>query len=397
VRSRTSMRLLVLALLISAAFARVHHHAKPKAKSGAVHAVPLSKHHVDSHSHFRAVYSRYGVNDPFAETSSIPISDYMNAQYFGPITIGTPPQTFQVVYDTGSSNLWVPSQNCVDCTHTAYDESASSTYVANGTEFKIRYGSGALVGYLSADTVQLGTVDAIPLQTFAEATEVPVQFDLMHFDGICGMAFPTISVDGIVPPFTQLVKMGVLAQNLFSVYLSDGDNSTGSELLLGGINSAKYTGQITYVPLISETYWEVALDGMTMNGTSLTQVNKAVVDTGTSVMAGPTQEVARIASMVGATPVPINPNEYTLDCSTLPSLPNLIITLGGKDYTLTPQQYVIEVHQGTQDACLFGMLGIDIPAPRGPLWILGDTFIRPYYTVFDYQNNRVGFANAVHA
>jgi len=389
-------------VLLSGVLARVHHGGmlhgmKHKAKKPAVaKAVPLTHHKVDSTSHFRSVYARYGAEDPFAETSSIPISDYMNAQYFGPITIGTPPQTFQVVYDTGSSNLWVPSQNCVDCTHTAYDESASSTYVANGTEFKIRYGSGALEGYLSADTVQLGNVDPIALQTFAEATDVPVQFDLMHFDGICGMAFPSISVEGIVPPFTQLVKMGVLAQNLFSVYLSDGDNSTGSELLLGGINSQKYTGSINYVPLISETYWEVALDSMTMNGTVLTSVPKAVIDTGTSVMAGPTQEVARIASMVGATPFPLNPSEYTLDCSTLPSLPNLVITMGGMAYTLTPQQYVIEVKQGPQTACLFGMLGIDIPAPRGPLWIVGDTFIRPYYTVFDYQNNRVGFAKAVH-
>ena len=114
---------------------------------------------------------------PFVANSEheAPLTNYLNAQYFTEIQLGTPGQTFKVILDTGSSNLWVPSRDCSSLAcflHTKYDHDESSTYKANGSEFSIQYGSGAMEGYISQDVLAIGDL-VIPKQDFAEATSEP--------------------------------------------------------------------------------------------------------------------------------------------------------------------------------------------------------------------------------
>jgi len=333
----------------------------------------------------------WNVTDPRTGVPVV-INDFSNAQYYGPIAAGTPGQTFNVIFDTGSSNLWIPSTACgSSCgSHPLYDNTKSTTYQKNGTAFGIQYGSGPVSGVLSYDTINWGGL-AIQKQEFAEVNVVSglgLGYLFGHFDGILGMAFQSISVDDIPTVYQNAQRQGVVNSTQFGVYLPAVDGASG-ELTLGGYNSDHFEGSLNFVPLISETYWEVALNGMTLGGKSVTTTTKAVVDTGTSILAGPKAEVDALAALVGATPFPLNPSEYTIDCSKVPQLPVLAIKLGSEQFTFTGAEYTLNV-EGT---CLFGFTGVDIPAPRGPLYILGDVFIRKYYTVFDSAGTgRVGFA-----
>lgn len=325
-----------------------------------------------------------------ADGVPVVINDFSNAQYFGPISVGTPAQTFSVIFDTGSSNLWVPSKSCgTACgSHPEYDSSKSSTYTANGTTFGIMYGSGPVSGFLSADNVNMGGL-VVQGQTFAEINVVSglgLSYAFGHYDGILGMAFNSISVDGIPTVYSNMEAQGLVQGPQFAFYLSATDGSQG-ELTLGGYDETKFDGELTWVPVTSETYWEVQLDDLTVGGQSITNCTKAVLDTGTSILAGPSADVKAFAALVGATPFPLNPAEYTIDCTKVPTLPVLTVVLGGQDFTFTGAEYTLNV----QGICLFGFTAIDIPPPRGPLYILGDVFIRKYYTVFDTTGS-LGFA-----
>uniref|UniRef100_A0A4W2GYR0 Cathepsin D n=1 Tax=Bos indicus x Bos taurus TaxID=30522 RepID=A0A4W2GYR0_BOBOX len=343
--------------------------------------------------------------------SPVPCPDrpHPQAQYYGEIGIGTPPQCFTVVFDTGSANLWVPSIHCklldIACwTHRKYNSDKSSTYVKNGTTFDIHYGSGSLSGYLSQDTVSVpcnpsssspGGV-TVQRQTFGEAIKQPgVVFIAAKFDGILGMAYPRISVNNVLPVFDNLMQQKLVDKNVFSFFLNrDPKAQPGGELMLGGTDSKYYRGSLMFHNVTRQAYWQIHMDQLDV-GSSLTVCKggcEAIVDTGTSLIVGPVEEVRELQKAIGA--VPLIQGEYMIPCEKVSSLPQVTVKLGGKDYALSPEDYALKVSQAGTTVCLSGFMGMDIPPPGGPLWILGDVFIGRYYTVFDRDQNRVGLAEA---
>ncbi|KAJ6665062.1 hypothetical protein lerEdw1_005293 [Lerista edwardsae] len=350
-----------------------------------------------------------------------------DAQYYGEIGIGTPAQTFTVVFDTGSSNLWVPSVHCglldIACLlHHKYDSSKSSSYVKNGTDFAIHYGTGSLSGFLSQDTVTIGDL-AVTEQLFGEATKQPgITFIAAKFDGILGLAYDKISVKQVKPFFDNVIEQKLVDQNVFSFYLNrDPGASPGGELLFGGIDKQYYTGDLNWVNVTRKAYWQIQMDKVDVgNGLTVCEDGcAAIVDTGTSLITGPTDDIKKLQKAIGAKPIIKGQVESTLDChpknnliisanqfiltyffvlqymlpcDKLDTLPTVNLVFGGQSYPLTADQYALKVTVQGQTLCLSGFSGLDVPPPGGPLWILGDVFIGPYYTVFDRDNDAVGFA-----
>ena len=322
------------------------------------------------------------------------IKDYANAQYFGSISLGSPPQSFQVIFDTGSSNLWVPMVGCKHCgipfiaPKSKYDHSKSHSYEEDGAKFEIMYGSGSVNGFFSKDSVTLADDIVVESQRFAEIADaggLGMAYSLGKFDGILGLGFTSISIDNTPTVFENAIQQDLVDQPVFSFYL--GDNGPG-ELTFGGYDPSKFEGDLTYVKLSAATYWQIEMDKVTAGEEYASDgPASAIVDSGTSLMVGPKAQVSKLASAIGATPNIMG--EYTIDCKKLDDMPDIVFTIDGNDYTIPGKSAVIEA-QGT---CLFAFIGMNFPN-GGPQWILGDVFMRQYYTVFNYVDEKIGFAKA---
>ncbi|XP_054950365.2 pepsin A-5 [Pan paniscus] len=319
-----------------------------------------------------------------------PLENYLDMEYFGTIGIGTPAQDFTVIFDTGSSNLWVPSVYCssLACTnHNRFNPEDSSTYQSTSETVSIAYGTGSMTGILGYDTVQVGGISDTN-QIFGLSETEPGSFlYYAPFDGILGLAYPSISSSGATPVFDNIWNQGLVSQDLFSVYLS-ADDKSGSVVIFGGIDSSYYTGSLNWVPVTVEGYWQITVDSITMNGEAIACAEgcQAIVDTGTSLLTGPTSPIANIQSDIGASEN--SDGDMAVSCSAISSLPDIVFTINGVQYPVPPSAYILQ----SEGSCISGFQGMNVPTESGELWILGDVFIRQYFTVFDRANNQVGLA-----
>ncbi|KFW03576.1 Cathepsin E, partial [Eurypyga helias] len=326
-----------------------------------------------------------------------PLINYLDREFLGHISFGPPPQNFTVVFDTGSSNLWVPSAYCVSkaCNLTPFRQIETGTYQMVGTPFSIQYGTGSLTGVIGSDQVVVEGL-TISNQQFAESVSEPGKAFLdAEFDGILGLAYPSLSVDGVTPVFDNMMAQNLVELPMFSVYMSTNpESSLGGEVLFGGFDPSRFTGTLNWVPVTRQGYWQIQLDNIQLGGTVTFCKNscQAIVDTGTSLITGPTKDIKELQNYIGAMPVD---GEYAVECSNLNVMPEVTFTINGLPYTLSAQDYTLMEYSDNMAFCTSGFQGMDIPPPDGPLWILGDVFIRQFYSVFDRGNNRVGLAPAI--
>ncbi|XP_069059170.1 pepsin A-like [Pleurodeles waltl] len=316
-----------------------------------------------------------------------PMTNIFDNYYVGSISIGTPGQEFTVLFDTGSSNLWVPSVKCnttICLQRHRFNPALSSTFKSKGEVLNIRYNTGSMNGILGIDTVQVGDIGVIN-QTFGLSQTEASFFYYMEFDGILGLAYPSLASDGVTPVFDNMWSQGLLSQNLFSVFLSsDYSSVNGSFIIFGGCDPSYFHGNISWVPVTDEEFWLICVEKVTMNEAPLGCLEGcyAIVDTGTSQIAAPPTAFSALLKTVGAT---LNSyGEYIVNCSTRNLMPPVVFIIDGQTYSVTQDAYIFNIGQNT---CIFRFQNSSSPS----YWILGDVFLREYYTVFDRANNQVLF------
>jgi len=317
---------------------------------------------------------------------NIVIKDYANAQYYGTIAVGTPKKEFRVVFDTGSSNLWVPGSKCSQChKKNVLDTTYDTSFIGYKNLFYIRYGSGPVLGKFASDTVSFGDI-VIPDQKLGVITNVKglgKMYTKGVFDGVLGLGFSSLSLGRVPTVLDNAIKQHLLDEPVFSFYL--GDEQEG-ELTIGGVDSTRYIGEFHNVKLLSATYWEIELGYFKVGDHIVASKATAIVDSGTSLITGPSRTVKKIAELVGAKRFG---KQYVLDCDKAVDIPDITLNIGGKDFTLKGEDVVMKAGDRL---CMLSISALDLPSATAPKFILGDVFMRKYYIRFDLEKKEVGIA-----
>ncbi|XP_027815116.1 pregnancy-associated glycoprotein 4-like [Ovis aries] len=319
-----------------------------------------------------------------------PLRDIRDTFYVGNITIGTPPQEFQVVFDTGSAVLWVPSVFCNSSTcstHVRFRHLESSTFRPTNKTFWINYGAGRIEGVVVRDTVRIG--DLVSTDQPFGLSMAEYGLEGRRFDGILGLNYPRLLYCRPLPIFDKLKNQGAISEPVFAFYLSK-DKQKGSVVMFGGVDHRYYKGELNWVPLVRVGDWTIHVDRITMKREVIACSDgcRALVDTGSSHIQGPGRLVDNIQKLIGAKP---QGSKHYVSCSVVNTLPSIIFTIKGINYPVPAQAYILKDSRG-HCYTAFREKRVRIPTE---CWVLGNVFLRLYFSVFDRGNDRIGLAPAL--
>lgn len=340
------------------------------------------------------------------------LADRGNMQYFGTIKLGTPAQSFRVVFDTGSFILWVPDVACKGfaCeTHNKFAVADSKTGQVLDVKKDlvklayIKYGTGSMVGVKAADTVHIGNLHVPTVGVLVATIEKGAVFRVSPFDGVLGFSRKDLvrtDKQGNKVHFNFLnaaKQQGLIKHAAISFFLGSRPGQGGGAAVIGGVDKRLFLGDITYHEVLRHTMgnWALRLTSIRLGDSEHNYCPEkgciAIIDTGTSLVVGP-------PSVLGGVVEKLNTQA---DCSNLESAPAVhfsfdnkpAMTLQAKDLTLQIAAYSAKT---CKPAIAAAPLQLSFPHHDGmPVVILGDAFLRHFYSVFDHDDHEkplIGFA-----
>lgn len=302
--------------------------------------------------------------------------------------IGTPAQHVSVIIDTGSSDLWVPHAKY----NGGFGPDSSETFVPLEDKFTVRYVKGYARGIWAKDVVRLSDGPQLGGHHFGLATDAssPVM-------GVLGLG-PSNSKTkhpGISFP-RMLVEKGIVDNSMFSIFLNDQRSKRGS-VTFGGISYDKFTGPLKTIPMTSNTAVQVTLLGISSDKFKMTSVTNVVLDTGTSLMYLPKAYVATIADAFGAY-YDESARTYRISKKKLlsPTVPTRILFDVSGAVIAVPKRelfWPIQWFTGMKGDDDYGLTILPNTMSMG-YDILGDTFLRSAYVVYDLENRQIMLAQS---
>jgi len=330
--------------------------------------------------------------------------------YVGEIQVGSPPQSFRVLFDTGSGDLIVPSKRCRESaachSHRTYDAGASKTssqvaWLDNATAgpadawnrdtVHVAFGAGEAWGQLVRDRVCIGSGFCAAANFVETLEESDAPFRDARWDAVLGLA-PNISFTKEYNVFAALVEERALTRPIFAFFLGRGLRD-GAELTLGGWRPERAASPMVWAKVSDPGFWQIKLSDLVVGGEPLNLgctcegCCQAVVDTGSSVIMGPPFLIKLLQEK-------LNVSENCTN-RTFPSVGFSLRSRDGQEHTLTleAEEYMDrEASEGTQ-YCWAHFMPMEDPG-RGPVLVLGMPFLRKFYTAFDLGSQAVGFALA---
>jgi len=337
------------------------------------------------------------------------INMQVDASYAASVSIGTPPQVFNVVLDTGSSDLWVADTSCTSCASsiTVFDPTKSSSFNSSNSATTIPYGQGKVSGQIVQDVVSMAGF-TVPSQIFLAASVLAQDVIAAPASGLMGLAFSALAATRSTPFWQSLSDGGQFTSPEMAFQLTRERGNAlatnteyGGIFTLGGTNSSLYTGSIEFLDMANsgpQTFWLLNVVSVTAQGKSVPistgSAALAAIDTGTTLIGGPTADVQSIWNAVGGSPISSMPGYYQFPCST--SI-NIAISFGGQTWPIDPKDMNFGPldQQGLQCiGAIFDLsMGTNIVSGGGnPSWVIGDTFLKNVYSVYRSNPPSIGFA-----
>ncbi|CAJ0582240.1 unnamed protein product, partial [Mesorhabditis spiculigera] len=315
--------------------------------------------------------------------------DYGDWMYNGVIQVGNPPVSIMVLIDTGSGGTWVNGAGCQPSCRDQpfYDPKKSSTARNNSKGWYQAYGGGYVNGYEVRDTITIGGVGQpnIPIENFTVGVITNTTFGGSTYAGILGLEISDWN------PIQEAIRRGYFNNPIISIFFRrfpNSRNATGGSITFGQVETDYCKPVIGWYPITSWR-WQLGVSKIAVGSWSNTTTVSALLDTGTTFIYGPTNQVEQIQAQF-KNKTYYDGNLWVVPCNNFTG-PTLDFTIGGHVYSVQAPNYLIDRY-GNGVECMLGIGKADYGSQFQ--WVLGTPFLRQFCTSYNYQTQQIGLAES---